>query len=130
MPFRILIADDEPHIRQAVGKIIERHHGWLLCGEASNGVEAIEKAAELQPDLILLDISMPNLDGLSATPRIRDLCPNSGVLILTLHESLGLARMASAAGACGYVAKSMPSSQLVAAIEAFQATGVAPGETS
>ena len=128
MSFRILIADDEPHIRQAVGQIIRRHEGWSLCGEARDGIEAVQKAAELQPDLVLLDISMPQLDGLSATARIKDASPGSGVIILTLHESLSLARMASVAGAAGYMTKSLATRELVATIEAFQAGASAPRE--
>ncbi len=62
--FRILIVDDEPRTRSIVQKIIQRHEAWIVCGEAADGVEAIKRARELKPDLIPLDISMPNLDGL------------------------------------------------------------------
>jgi DNA-binding NarL/FixJ family response regulator len=126
VPFRIMIADDEPHIRSALRNIVERHEDWTVCGEAVDGVKAIEKAEELRPDLVLLDISMPNLDGISATPRIREKVPGTGVLILTLHESLDLARMAASAGAWGYVTKSLASSDLVPTIEAFQAATSLP----
>jgi CheY-like chemotaxis protein len=123
---RILIADDEPQVRSTLQKIIERHEGWVVCGEAADGVQAIEKAAELKPNLILLDISMPNLDGLSALPRIREQCPKSEILILTLHESLDMARASSAAGAWGYVAKSLASTELVHAMESVEAALASP----
>jgi DNA-binding NarL/FixJ family response regulator len=123
---RILIVDDEPQIRSILQKMIERHEGWMVCGEASDGVEAIEKARELKPDLILLDISMPNLDGLSALPRIREQCPSSEILMLTLHESLEMARVSSAAGAWGYIAKSLASTELVPLMETFEAALAPP----
>jgi DNA-binding NarL/FixJ family response regulator len=126
VPFRIMIADDEPHIRSALRNIVEKHEDWTVCGEAADGLKAIEKAEELHPDLILLDVSMPNLDGLSATPRIREKAPNTGILILTLHESLDLARMAASAGAWGYITKSLAGSDLVPTIEAFQAAAALP----
>jgi two-component system, NarL family, response regulator NreC len=122
VPFRIMIADDEPHIRSALRKILESHEDWTVCGEAADGVQAIEKAEELHPDLILLDISMPHLDGISATPQIRKRVPRAGILILTLHESLDLARRAASAGAWGFVTKSLASTDLVPMIEAFQAS--------
>jgi DNA-binding NarL/FixJ family response regulator len=122
VPFRIMIADDEPHIRSALRTIVESHQDWTVCGEAIDGIKAIEKAEELRPDLILLDVSMPNLDGLSATPQIRERVPDAGILILTLHESLDLARMAAKAGAWGFVTKSLASTDLVPTIEAFQAS--------
>lgn len=122
MPLRVLIVDDELLIRHMLRGIIERHQGWTICGEAGDGIEAISKASELDPDLILLDVSMPNLDGLTALPRLKERNPRAGVLILTLHESLDLARMSATAGAWGYVAKSMASSDLVPAIESYEAT--------
>ena len=128
MSLRILIADDEPQVRDALQKIIQRHRGWAVCGEAVDGVEAVEKAAELKPDLVLLDISMPNLDGLSALPRIREQCPRAGVVILTLHESLDMARVSSAAGALGYVAKSLASTELIPVMESVEAALTLPRE--
>jgi two-component system, NarL family, response regulator NreC len=119
---RILIADDKPLVRYGLRILVERHNGWSVCGEAADGLEAIEKAANLKPDMILLDISMPKLDGLSALPLIREKIPDSKILILTLHESLEMARMAANAGARAYVTKSVLSTDLVPAIEALQAT--------
>jgi len=90
MSLRILIVDDEPQMRNILRMIIGWHEGWEICGEAIDGLDGIRKAEELRPDLVLLDLSMPNLDGLSALPRIKEKNPQSGVLILTLHESLDL----------------------------------------
>ena len=101
--------------------MIEKHEGWVVCGEAVDGIEAIEKAAELKPDLVLLDISMPNLDGLSALPQIREHSPDAAILILTIYESLDIARLASAAGASGYIAKSLAASELVPEIQKVEA---------
>ena len=121
MLLHVLIVDDEPQIRNILRNMIEEHEGWVVRGEAADGIEAIEKAAELKPDLVLLDISMPNLDGLSALPQIREHSPDAAVLILTLHESLDMARLASAAGASGYIAKSLAASELVPEIEKVEA---------
>lgn len=128
MSLRILIVDDELRIRNILQAMIERHGGWAVCAEAADGVEAIEKAAQLGPDLILLDVSMPNLDGLSALLRIRENSPKARILILTLHESLEMARISSAAGACGYVAKSLASTELVLVIETIEAAMAIPHE--
>jgi two-component system response regulator NreC len=118
---RILIADDRPLVRCGLRILLERHDGWAVCGEAADGLEALERATSLKPDVILLDISMPKLDGLSAVPLLRDKVPDSEILILTLHERLDMARIAAKAGARAYVAKSLLSTDLVPAIEALQA---------
>jgi two-component system response regulator NreC len=117
---RILIADDQPLVRVGLRMLVEQHDGWIVCGEAADGLEALEKATNLKPDVILLDISMPKLDGLSALPTIRKQIPDSDIVILTLHESLDMARIAAEAGAQAYVTKSRLSTELVPAIEALQ----------
>jgi DNA-binding NarL/FixJ family response regulator len=120
MSLRILIADDNPLVRSGVRILVEAHHGWIVCGEAGDGIEAIEQAVHLKPDLVLLDISMPKLDGLDAAPMIREKVPSLGIIILTLHQSLDFARIASGAGAWGYVTKSLISTELMPTIEAFE----------
>jgi DNA-binding NarL/FixJ family response regulator len=121
MPLRILIADDNPLVRYGVRVYVEGHGGgWAVCGEAGDGLETIEKAVSLKPDLVLLDISMPNLDGIDAASALREKVPGLGIIILTLHESLELARVASSAGAWGYVTKSLISTELLPTIEAFE----------
>ena len=98
--------------------LLEQHDDWTVCGVAKNGDEAVQKAIELKPDLILLDIEMPKLDGLSACRAIREKVPTSEILILTVYESLDLARIAAESGAWGYVSKSSIS-RLIHAIEAM-----------
>jgi DNA-binding NarL/FixJ family response regulator len=122
-PLRILIADDQPLVRHGLRILMERHVGWTVCGEAADGLEALEMAVTLKPDVILLDVSMPKLDGLNALPMLRDQAPDSEIIILTLHECIDMARVAADSGASAYVAKSLLSTDLVPAIEAIQAAG-------
>ena len=117
---RILVADDKPLVRYGLRILVERHDDWIVCGEASDGLKAVEKAANLKPDVVLLDISMPKLDGLSAVPLIREKIPDADIVISTLHESLDMARLATNAGARAYVTKSSLSTELVPTIEALQ----------
>lgn len=120
MSLRILIADDNPLVRSGVRILVEGHGGWTVCGEAADGIEAIEQAVRLKPDLILLDISMPKLDGLDAAPVIREKVPGLGIIILTLHQSLDFARIASSTGVWAYVTKSLISTDLMPMIEAYE----------
>jgi DNA-binding NarL/FixJ family response regulator len=122
-PLQILIVDDKPHVRSGIRMLLQKHEDWTICGEAGDGFEAIEKAAKLKPNVILLDISMPNMDGLTALPLIREISPDSQIVVLTLHESLDTARAASRAGAHAYIAKSLMN-ELLPALEALQ-----PSET-
>ncbi len=119
-PLRILIADDNELVRCGLKMLIEQHEGWSVCDQAVDGREAIDKAEELKPDVILLDIFMPRLDGLSALPLIRQIAPASKVLILTVHDSLDLARIAASEGASGFISKSLVWRDLVPEIEALQ----------
>jgi two-component system, NarL family, response regulator NreC len=122
---RILIADDSRPFRTFLKTLLERHDDWSVCGVAKNGDEAVQKAVELKPDLILLDIEMPKLDGLSACRLIRERVPMSEILMLTVHESLDLSRSAAESGAWGYVSKSSISRDLIPAIEAMMSRGPA-----
>jgi len=114
---RILVADDQPYMRRAVKSLLESHQGWVVCGEASDGLEAVSKMAELQPDVVVMDMMMPNLNGLEATRRIRQEFPSSRILILTLHDVPELVRLARIAGAKGLVLKSDSNRLLIAAVE-------------
>ena len=116
---RILIADDNKPFRTFLKTLLEPHEGWSVCGVAKNGDEAVQKAIELKPDIILLDIEMPKLDGLSACRLIREKVPTSEILILTVYQSLELARIAAESGAWGYVSKNSISRDLIPAIEAM-----------
>ena len=115
---RILIADDSPTVRAGLKLLLQYHEDWTVCGEAEDGEDAVKKAAELKPDVILLDISMPAMDGLSAAEIIRRDAPDSEILIVTHFESLDLARYAAQTGVRGYIAKSRIATDLERAIEA------------
>lgn len=114
---RILIADDHEVVRTGVHALLEAEVGWTVCGEATNGREAVDKAVELRPDVVVLDVTMPELNGLEAARQIRRAVP-AKVLVLTVHESEQMATEISAAGAHGYVLKSEAGRMLVDAIRA------------
>jgi len=116
-PVRILIADDHDVVRQGVRAVIEGVDGWVVCGEASTGSAAVAQAVALRPDLCVLDIGMPELNGLEATRRILRLVPTS-VLVLTMHDADQIIADVFAAGASGCVLKSDSNRTLVQAIEA------------
>ena len=118
-PLRILIADDHELLRDGLRARLEKHEGWSVCCESVNGREAVKNATELEPDVVILDVSMPELNGIEATRQIRKLCPKTQVLILTMQESEGLVREVLAAGARGFVLKTDTSRLLVAAVEAL-----------
>ncbi|HEY1677740.1 MAG TPA: response regulator transcription factor [Candidatus Sulfotelmatobacter sp.] len=117
---RILIADDHEVARSGIRALIEGHPGWEVCGEAKDGREAVEMAAAMNPDLVLLDIGMPNLNGLEAGRQILAANAYIAILILTMHDSDNTVREVLRAGARGYVLKSDAGKDLVAAIDALQ----------
>jgi DNA-binding NarL/FixJ family response regulator len=114
---RILIADDHELVRRGVRRILDAQRGWRVVGEAVNGREAVEKTKELKPDIAILDISMPDLDGLQATGQIRETSPDTKVVILTMHESDQMVRRVMSAGARGYALKSDLAGCLVRAVK-------------
>lgn len=117
---RILIADDHEVARRGIRALLESHPGWEVCGEAADGREAVSSASRLKPDLVLLDIGMPSLNGLDATRQIIAAAPQTRVLILTMHDSEQVVREVLAAGALGFLLKSDAGRDLVAAVEALQ----------
>jgi DNA-binding NarL/FixJ family response regulator len=117
---RVLIADDHEVVRRGIRALLETEPGWTVCGEAANGREAIELAASLAPDVAILDVSMPELNGFEAARQIRKAVPHCEVLILTMHESEQVLRDALAAGARGYVLKADAGRTLVAAVDALR----------
>jgi DNA-binding NarL/FixJ family response regulator len=118
--FRILVADDHEVVRQGVRSLLEAHPGWEVIAEASDGRDAVEKASQLHPDVVILDIGMPNLNGLEATRQILRGHPGARVLILTMHDSEQVVREVLEAGARGFILKSDAGRDLVAAVEALQ----------
>lgn len=116
---RILIADDHELVRDGIRMRIEKHPGWTVVGEATDGRRAVELAVQHRPDVVVLDIAMSGLNGLEATRQIRRACPDTEVLILTMLESDDLVREALTAGARGFLLKTDASRQLVAAIESL-----------
>jgi DNA-binding NarL/FixJ family response regulator len=116
-PLRILVADDHELVRRGIRGLLRARRGWTVVGEAMNGREAVEKANRLKPDVAILDISMPDLDGLQATRRIREAVPTTEVVVLTMHESDQMVRRVLDAGARGYVLKSDLATHLVKAVK-------------
>jgi DNA-binding NarL/FixJ family response regulator len=115
--FRILLADDHPSFRHMLRVFLELNPNLEVCGEAADGLEAVVRTAELHPDILLMDLNMPNLNGIEATRRIRSLSPSTRILILTFHELSSLQEIAQNSGAQGYVLKSEPFDVLTKAIE-------------
>ena len=116
---RILIADDHAAVRRSIRSVLESHPGWTLCGEATNGREAVEQTLRLKPDVVLLDMTMPELNGLEATRQILSAAPDTQVLLLTMHQSNELIDEALRAGAQGVVLKSGADGALTKAIESL-----------
>jgi DNA-binding NarL/FixJ family response regulator len=115
----ILIADDHAVVRKGLRALIEARPEWKICGEACNGRQAIRMAREINPDLIILDISMPDLNGLEATAEIARCCPNTRILMLTMHYSEEFVERSLKAGARGYLLKSDAEQDLLEAVEAL-----------
>jgi DNA-binding NarL/FixJ family response regulator len=114
---RILVADDHELVRRGIRGLLRARRGWRVIGEAVNGREAVEKAIKLKPDVAIVDISMPHLDGLQVTRQIREATPDTKVVVLTMHESDQMVRLVLDAGALGYVLKSDLATHLVKAVK-------------
>jgi DNA-binding NarL/FixJ family response regulator len=118
MNLRILIADDHDLMRRGIKALLETHSGWEICAEATTGFDAVAKAKHLKPDVVVLDISLPDLNGIDATREIRKVSPNTEILILSTHYSDQLIREMVDAGVRGYVLKSDSDSDLAIAVDA------------
>ena len=114
---RILVADDHEVVRKGIRTLIETHSEWEICGEATNGKQAVDNAKLLSPDVVILDITMPGMSGLEAAPQIVKLGLGCRILIFTMHDSGRLVTEIRDAGAHGYVQKSQAARDLVVAIE-------------
>lgn len=117
MAKRILIVDDSPVIRDQLRSLLDRHSGWKVCGEAVNGVEALTKAKELSPDVIVLDVSMPVMDGLEAARQLNRIRPSPAVVMFTSYEGAYLQQEAAAAGVQEVISKTSSPERLIDAIE-------------
>ena len=116
---RILVVDDHDVVRRGLRSLVETQVGWEVCGEATTGREAVEKARSLRPNVVVMDITLPELNGLEATRRIRKAVPQTQVFIVTVHESEELLAQALRAGAHGCMVKSDAGHDLVRGIEAL-----------
>lgn len=119
---RILIADDHELVRRGLRALLEAQSGWQVVGEAQDGQEAVDQVAALKPDIVILDIGMPRLNGLEALRQIVKASPQTKVLVLTMHESDELIRGTLDAGAYGFVSKSGPTTELIFAVDALRKT--------
>jgi DNA-binding NarL/FixJ family response regulator len=113
---RILVADDKAYIREWIREFLADQSGWQVCGEAENGLLAVEQAASLQPHLIILDVSMPGMSGFEATRRILQSSPHVLILILSLNDDRHYSEGAKECGAKGFVVKSDAVRSLIPAI--------------
>ena len=120
MKLRILIADDHEVVRRGLCALLQSHEGWEICGDAKDGREAVEKAKLLKPDVVILDVGMPILNGLAATRQLLQQNPQQKVIVLTITDSDQVIREALDAGARGFVLKSDAARDLVSAVEALQ----------
>ena len=117
-PVRILIADDHEIIRQGLRSLLSLRADWNICGEAADGFDTIAKARQLKPDVILLDISMPHLNGLAVARFIHRELPKSEIVVVSQHDPSQMRSRAMAAGASAYLVKSHVARNLISAIEA------------
>ncbi|HEX7946903.1 MAG TPA: response regulator transcription factor [Phenylobacterium sp.] len=118
---RILIADDHEIVRKGVRDLVEAHSGWEVCGEAADGEQAMDIALREKPDVAVLDVSLPILNGVAVTRRLRQECPGVKVLLFTMHDDDETVSNGLAAGARGYVLKTDSERNLEAAISALGA---------
>ena len=120
MALHILIADDHGVVRKGLRALLESTKGWKVCAEATNGRSAVEQAEKFRPDIAILDISMPQLNGVEAARRIREITPQTEVLILSMHESDLLLRESLRVGAKGYLLKEDADDYLLPAVDALR----------
>jgi two-component system, NarL family, response regulator NreC len=115
---RILVADDNEKIRNDLCSALETRSGWIVCGRAVDGTDAVQKAIQLKPDIVLVDMSMPGLNGFEAAGCIHEQIPDAEILIVTEHDSRTLEHLPAQPGVRGYVVKSRLNSDLIPAVEA------------
>ena len=118
---RVMIADDHEIVRRGVRDIVEAHSGWEVCGEASNGHDVLAMALAQHPNVVVLDVSLPGLNGIAVTRQLRQASPETEVLLFTMHDDDETVSGGLAAGARGYLLKTEGDEQLVSAIAALGA---------
>ncbi|MGQ9767094.1 MAG: response regulator [Anaerolineae bacterium] len=123
-PIRILLVEDHAVVRAGLRMLLGSDPDMVIVGEAENGLQGVALAQELRPDMVLMDISMPDLNGIEATRRIKKTCPDVAVLALTMHEDDQYFFAMLGAGASGYVPKRAAANDLLAAIRAVHAGGM------
>src|SRR5579862_8925338 len=119
MPLRILVADDHDVMRLGIRALLASRDGWEVCGDARTGQEAVSKSEELKPDIVILDVNMPELNGIEAARRIRETLPATELLIISFDYSDQLIREIVSAGARGFVVKADSERDLITAVEAL-----------
>lgn len=117
-PLRILVADDNEQIRNGLCSVLEARSGWIVCGHAVDGTDAVQKALDLKPDIILVDVSMPGLNGFEAAVCIHEQIPSVEILIVTEHDVGAVKHLPPQPGIRGYVVKSRLEHDLIPAVEA------------
>lgn len=120
---RVLIVEDHETVREGLKLILSGQSDLDVIGDAGDGRAAVELAQQLEPDVVLMDISMPNMNGLKATAKLKECCPNTQVLALTRHKDQGYLHQVLRAGASGYVLKQSPATELIYAIRAVAKGG-------
>ena len=115
-PIRILLADDHVMVREGTRRILERQEDLTVVGEAGDGAETVELAQQTRPDVILMDISMPVMNGIDATRKVKEICPRTAVLVLTAYDDDQYVFAILEAGAAGYLLKNARSSELIDAV--------------
>ncbi len=117
---RIMIADDHDLVLRGLKTLLETHPGWKVCAEARNGREAVTMAETVKPDIAIMDVSMPDLNGIEAVRRIKKVSPHTELLVLSMHQTDQLIREIIEAGAKGYIVKSDSDRSLISAVEALE----------
>ena len=113
---RILVVDDHEIVRRRLSSLLQKHQEFEVISEGSDGFQAVQKSKDLQPDVVVLDISMPGMSGLEAAPQIRRVAPDAEILFVSQHDTLSIVREALSTGARGYVLKSDAGTDLVNAV--------------
>ena len=122
-PIRVLVVDDHAVVREGIRHILEGEPGFVVVGEAGNGADALKLAAEHRPDVVVLDVSMPGESGLRVAPRLREVAPETRVLIMSMHDNAEYVREGVRSGASGYLLKDSAAAELRLAVRAVHAGG-------